>query len=156
MCWKRNVSFLFFLNLLTSLKHRVLWITWTLRLEGKFSLWKCHFALSRAARKKARRGSLLWLIYQRAKQESWGAGEERAQHQERVLSWFLWCCPGVRKLFAAPEGLEKGTTHVWPPGVNRALQRYYGASLPDLLLEKQAVHHANVFLLFEEFLFCFV
>lgn len=53
-------------------------------------------------------------------------------------------------------GLEKAVSHVWPPEVNSALQRYYGASLPDLLLEKQVVHHSNVFIIFEEFIFCFV
>lgn len=49
-CWiyvEKWMLFFFFFYLLTSLKYRVLWITWTLRLKGQFFPYKCHFALSR-------------------------------------------------------------------------------------------------------------
>lgn len=73
--------------------------------------------------------------------------QDRAHQQKRVLSWLLWLLLSQGDVWRDIHGwgLEKAASHTWPPEVNSALQRYYGASLPDLLLEKQVVHRANVF-----------
>lgn len=123
---------------------------------------RCHFALSYVIRKKFRPGSLFWLIYQNAKQKKLGTRGGRLQHGSRtdvttrsVLSVLKILsaqgkeaahCHFDRKTFNWLPSGECGVTRV-TTGSNWCTTNINGASLLDLLLEKQVWHHA-VFLPF--------